>query len=458
MTSKKFLAWALLIAGSCSSSFSAPTSHVLGETHKASAPWQILNDAYGMRKDMVIAQYTHSTTTSSRLYAKSLQALINRNIVKLQQIGRSCLISKVTTPDDAASYFGCLFAVASGSQILLGAKEHFIWIAKLKMFYAQHGLMVDLATGTADPANIKSIQVPGKKIVKRWPTQTINVDSNSNEIRLDNGFVDASINGVHLKIAIDTGTSSNVYLSEYEAKQLGIMKYLTPLGASFMALDNIGLSRTDLFYAKNLRVGPIEVHNVYIDVGPGNHSFVGMNLLRRLNRFSISDHALTIGSGVDKGAAVVCGPMRFARLPVTRAFSYPFFDINMKGGKFGVILDSGVRKLSSDANFSIYVSSVGAKKLRQSALITDQRSRQMIFKTHGRTMTFPAESFDADVKALHFRMSVVEVPATALFLTDLAVDGVLTRSFLEKGFVDYDFINRKMCIGRNQKISGSSRL
>lgn len=44
-------------------------------------------------------------------------------------------------------------------------------------------------------------------------------------------------------------------------------------------------------------------------------------------------------------------------------------------------------------------------------------------------------------------LSVWTVPIV-MFVSDPAVDGALAYGLLKKGFVYYDFIDRKMCIGR----------
>lgn len=406
------------------------------------APWQLLNEAYDVRDDGIIAEYARNAHGADRLYAQALQELIRKNIHLLQKTGHMCMAYKVKTDDDAAATFGCLFAVATGSKLFIDTNSYITWLINLKDFYNKHRHAIDVATKTGNPANIESIRVPDITVLSKWPKEEISVNKVWRSIPLHKGTVDGLVNGVHVKFIVDTGTSSSVYLSNFEMKRLGIEKNLAPLGASFYARDNTGGARVSLFYAKHLSVGPIHARNVYVDVGPGDSSYIGLNLLRKLHKFSISADEIT---HLTNGHAAACGSMRWVRMPVTQAFSYPFMSIYSNDSPFGLFLDSGMHIRTQNGNSDMYVSSRGANILRRSSKVTPLKTRNIIMAQNGKLTKFRLEQFDTNIGKLPVTASTMP---DAMFVSDPAVDGVLTYGFLKKGFVYYDFVDRRMCIGR----------
>lgn len=406
------------------------------------APWQLLNQAYNMRDDRIIDKYARVADGSSRLYAQELQALTDENIDKLQEIGRSCMTYHVKTDDDATALFGCLFAASAGSKLYINVKSHFIWLANLKIFYNRHKRAIDRATKTNSPANIDAIKVPDVGKLKNWPTEKFSINKDWKDIPLHNGTVDGFVDGVQVRFTVDTGTSAGIYLSSVDIRRLGIEKHLVSLGASFDASDNTGGAEVSLFYAKHFRVGPIRVQNVYIDVGPGSSSYIGLHLLRKLRKFSVSAHKISR----TEGRVVACGSMRWVRMPVTQAFSYPFLSIHINDNLFGLFLDSGMHLGTQKGDSDIYVPSRGASILRQDASAKHRQAGDVVMVQHGKVIKFQSERFDANIGTLS--LSAWTVPSV-MFVSDPAVDGALAYGFLKRGFVYYDFVNRRMCIGRS---------
>lgn len=404
------------------------------------APWQVLNEAYERRGDHIIDEYSHSGDSASNLYARALKELIDEDVDQLQQIGRSCLGYKVKTNDEAAALFGCLFAVAAGAHQQLGAKAYISWLAKVKNFYKTHKSAIDAATNTDDPAHINSIKVPVAELIKKWPRETVSINDNWTTIPLNHGTVYGFVDGVRIPLIVDTGTSSGIYLSKAMVKRLGIAKYLVPLKTSFGAGDNTGGMETDLFVATHFRMGPINVQNVYVNVGPGDHSYIGLYLLRPLGSFAITSNKIRR----EALHAAVCGGIRQVRMPVTQAFTYPFLDVRVNGGTFGLFLDSGMRIRAQGRYVAMYMSHKGVSQSDIDVAGRRRRVGEIVIMQHGKLKKFNADRYDITIAGLP--ISAWSAPGLA-FVTDPAIDGVLAYGFLERGFVSYDFVHRRMCIG-----------
>lgn len=409
------------------------------------APWRILNKAYEVRDDYTINRYAIAKSGASKLYAQALQYLIDGDIDRLQKKGHSCMTYDVKTNDDATEIFGCLFAVATGSKLYLNVKEYTSWMIYLKKFYSNHKRAINLATKSYDPAGVESIKLPDRSRLKKWPVEKISVKPRWTYIPTRDGEVYGQINGVRIKFNVDTGTNSGIYLSDADVRKLGIRKSLIPLGASLYAEDNTGGEGVSLFYAKHFSLGPIHVKNVYIAVGPGNSSYVGLRLLRELGRFSIYSDKIIRG----KEHVAACGLMRRVRMPVTQAFSYPFFIIDIDHNRFGLFLDSGMHIRVRGGSSDIYVPVKSASVLQHGHSVKLYDAGKITMTQHGKMVKFPSEQFH--IKFGILSLSVSTVPDAMFMITDPDVGGALTYGFLKKGFVYYDFVDRTMCIGRSRR-------
>lgn len=418
----------------------AKTNNRKGDIDNNYAPWKILNEAYNMRMDRVLTKYANSNYGASTLYAQALQNLINENVNQLQKIGRSCMTYHVKTNDDAAALFGCLFAVAAGSKLYINVKTYIYWMESLKKFYNKHEHEINISTMTLNPANIKSIKVPDKRNIVTLPDEAISVDKGWKTIALQDGSVDGFVNNIRVRLAVDTGASSGIYLSSADVNRLGIGKALISTGMSIYVKDNTGGTMINLFYVKHFHVGPIHVHNAYVEVGPGNRSSIGLHLLRRLRDFSIYANKIIRG----RGRAIACGPMKWVRMPITQAFSYPFMDIRVNDNRFGLFLDSGMRINVKKGMSDMYVSRRGATILQRGEIHDSRESSDVVMTQNGKTVKFESEIFKKNIGDISLLVMVVP---NAMLVPDKFVDGVLMYGFLNKNYVYYDFIKDRMCMG-----------
>jgi hypothetical protein len=252
------------------------------------------------------------------------------------------------------------------------------------------------------------------------------------------------VDGVPVKFTIDTGTSTGVYLSSADVKRLGLKKHLKSLGTTIYAGDNTVGAQTHLFYAKYFNVGPIHVQNVYVYVGAGNHSYIGLHLLKELQSFSISTDKISHA----KKKVTICGPMARARMPMPQAFTYPFLSVHANGDPFGVYLDSGMRIRMKKKTLDMYVPSRGAVVLRHHGNVKHTQTVEIVLAQHVKLVKFKSTEFGASLATLP--LSVFTMP-NAMFMPDPDVEGALTYGFLKHGFVYYDFVKRRMCIGRSSR-------
>lgn len=85
--------------------------------------------------------------------------------------------------------------------------------------------------------------------------------------------------------------------------------------------------------------------------------------------------------------------------------------------------------------------------LRHDGSVKHRHAENVVMVQHGNVIKFQSDLFDTNIGTLS--LSAWTVPS-ATFVSDPAVDGALAYGFLKKGFVYYDFDDRKMCIGHSK--------
>jgi hypothetical protein len=403
---------------------------------QTTAPWWRLTQAYGLGDITVINHYRHSGPYALRLYANALQDLLNRNFLMETQDGEACFNQSPQTKTASNADFWCLLSISSAFFRDFQPKKAFYWQARAIEFYRQHQDAIDIVSGMKDPARIREQARITPQAVRRWPQPTISVGK-WRQIPLKNGVGILHIGDKAIPAFVDTGTTS-VVLAAKAVKKFGLRRYLTPLGRILVSGSDIKNLRTPYFYVKDLRFGPITIHNAYVTVYEGKVSLIGMNILHHLRKFTISNRGINATHG-----KATCSRMHYSRPFITVGASYPFMRVKTDLGTLGLMLDSGNHGIGEFRNTEVALAPSEILRVRQ---VYGKRGMKVT------SMSFTVAGNSLPIRTATFYLQLMGEKLPGYFIPKMYQDprlvGTFMFGFLQHHAVTYNFPMRKMCISR----------
>jgi clan AA aspartic protease (TIGR02281 family) len=396
--------------------------------------WYVLTKAYPLRKDDTIRYHLDSPEPITRAYAKALSDLSARRFNKLVKDAVACQAIHPGSAAGDTAKFGCLFAASTGLGIADNFRAHALWLSKVKAYYTDHADLINRATGSSNPADVRNIQVPGVAHIKMWPNQQITVNKEWQAINLKDGYITGSVDGTKIKFLVDTGDSGGISLSRRDVERNGLAQDLRSLNYSMNQVDYSGGSTAEYYYVSYARVGPIKIRNAYVAVTDAQRSTVGMSVLSKLAAFTVTGHKIKRWGPRNTG---FCGKMLFTRMGTTQAFSYPMVRVPSAIGKIGLVFDSGMRMSGSLRRVLVYL------KPRYLEGAIQRHATKLVggtFKQNGKEVKSVYAIGD-----MHINGELVTVTSLKMGMPDPWVTGAITGNALLRGQVSFDFKRRRMC-------------
>lgn len=150
----------------------------------------------------------------------------------------------------------------------------------------------------------------------------------------------------HSVAMVDTGAPAALSMSGRTADALGIKRVVATIKGTAMLLDaDIPVHQEELRFAEHVRIGPIELRNVLVQVNPRDQEYgaiIGMGLLAKFSNVSFTEGEIAFDQPRPIGSK--SAPFKFAH-EMGLGASLVIFNVDTQGAVRKAMFDTGLTAL-----------------------------------------------------------------------------------------------------------------